>query len=124
MLNFTLRLHGIICIPYAVLLIFFPGFTLDLLADGEIGLGVEVGRLLGAAMILLTIITWRASYSKEPGLRKSIIFGVCCYTLTGFVISLIGQLQGHWGVLGWSNVIEYLFFGAVYATYLLRNKTV
>ncbi len=120
--NFVLRLHALVAIAYAIPLIFYPQLVLKLLYYGNINaLSGELAKLFGAQLLLLSIVAWHASYSNDFKTRRYIILGLCIYTLSGFVITLIGQLNGTWASWGWTNIIEYAFFGFIYLYYLVRK---
>ena len=113
------RLHAILAGLYAIALIIFPQFTMNLLAKKTVGIiGIEMTRLLGAALVLITIMAWRAASLKDFVPRKIIALGLFVYTTLGLFFTLWGQLTGKWSVWGWSSVGTYAIFSIGYGFFL------
>ena len=113
------RLHAVLAFAYAVLMIFLPTFTVSLLSPSPLTpLGVDLTRILGAAILFVGMMAWGASGLSDAATRGMIARGLLVYTGLGAAIALMGQLAGNWGMLGWSNVLVYLFVALGYAYFL------
>ena len=113
------RLHAVLAAIYAIGLVLLPGFTIGLLSDYPLGaVGTDAVRLLGAAMVLITLLTWSASRLRDTAARRAIALSLFVYTTLGAIIALIGQFAGTWGPLGWSSIISYLIFVIGYGYFL------
>ena len=113
------RLHAVLAAIYAIGLVLFPGMVTGLLSDVPVGVvGMDITRLLGAAMVLIALLTWSASRMGNAAARRAIALGLFAYTTLGAVITLLGQFAGTWGALGWSSVVTYLIFVAGYGYFL------
>jgi hypothetical protein len=125
MLKTVLRIHSVAAASYAVVLLFFPTLFWQLTAkDPATDFGLSVAQLLGAPMIVMTCVTWIASTLSDPKVQRSLACALLLYLCTGFVVTLVQQLQGKWGTLGWSSPLSYACFSALYTIALLRKRTV
>jgi hypothetical protein len=113
------RLHAVLAALYALGLVLMPRVIIGLLADEPLGnVGTDVTRLFGAALVLVTLLSWGASRISDTRARRLIATGLLVYTTLGGVIALLGQLAGTWGVLGWSSIVTYLIFVIGYGYFL------
>lgn len=113
------RLHAVLAAAYAIGLVLAPRWVMDLLADESLGsVGIDVTRLFGAALVLVTLLSWGASRSDDSRLRRLVATCLLVYTALGGTIALVGQLAGTWGILGWSSVATYLIFVIGYGYFL------
>jgi len=113
------RLHAILAALYAVGLIFAPQFLIGLLSPLPLNpVGTDISRLFGAALVLVTFITWGASRLADRPARRMIAGGLLVYSTLGVIITAWGQLAGTWSALGWSSIISYLIFILGYGYFL------
>ena len=113
------RLHAVLAALYALGLVLMPRVIIGLLADEPLGnVGTDVTRLFGAALVLVTLLSWGASRISDTRARRLIATGLLVYTTLGGVIALLGQLVGTWGILGWSSIVTYLIFVIGYGYFL------
>lgn len=116
------RLHAILAALYAIGLVLFPKTIITLLSSGPLGdVGAELTRLFGAALVMVTLLAWLASRMADDSARRVIASVLFVYVSLGAIISLIGQLAGIWGPLGWSNLGSYLIFVLGYGYFLYRK---
>ncbi len=71
-------------------------------------------RLLGAALLGLSVIVWMSKDLTGASVRP-IITGSLIAEVVGLVVALIGTLGGVMGSAGWSLVVIYLLFGLGFA---------
>jgi hypothetical protein len=113
------RLHAVLAALYALGLVLMPRVIIGLLADEPLGnVGTDITRLFGAALVLVTLLSWGASRISDTRARRLIATGLLVYTTLGGVIALLGQLVGTWGILGWSSIVTYLIFVIGYGYFL------
>jgi hypothetical protein len=113
------RLHAILAVLYAVGLVLVPQTIMSLLSPNPLSpLATDITRLFGAALVLITLIAWGASQLTDRAARRLIAGALLVYTSLGLVISLLGQLAGHWGPFGWSTIVTYLIFVVGYGYFL------
>ena len=125
MLKTVLRIHSVAAASYAVVLLFFPRFFWQLTAkDAATDFGLSVAQLLGAPMVVMTCVTWIASGLTDSKIQRSLASAILLYLCTGFVVTLMQQVQGKWGTLGWSSPVSYVSFAALYTIALLRKRSV
>jgi hypothetical protein len=122
MLKTVLKVHSVAAASYAVVLLFFPTLFWRLTAsDGLTNFGLSVTQLLGAPMVFMTCVTWIASELTDVKVQRRIALAIVLYLGTGFVVTLLQQLQGKWGIGGWSSPGSYLLFTLLYAVALFRK---
>lgn len=85
---------------------------------------VFAAREYGASLIGNLMLTWFARNAIESDARRAIILGLCVYDAIGFVITLISQITGVLGPLGWFAMAIYLFFAIGFGYFLLPQKKV
>ena len=69
-----------------------------------------VGQFFGAALLSLAILSWLVRNLSDSETRRAIILALFVGEALGFILALIGQLNGIFNVIGWSVVVVYLFF--------------
>ena len=113
------RLHAILAALYAVGLILAPQFIIGLLSPLPLNaVGTDISRLFGAALVLVTLVTWGASRLTDRTARRIIAGGLLVYSILGGIITALGQFAGKWRALGWSSIISYLIFILGYGYFL------
>lgn len=68
----------------------------------------HIGRVFGAALISIAVLSWSARNAAQSDARKAIVLALFVGNAVGFVVALIGQLANAVSMLGWSNVAIYL----------------
>ena len=113
------RLHAVLGAIYAIVILLFPRELMLLLSDEFIGnVGTDVTRLFGAALVLVTLLTYGASRLKNIEARRVIALSLLVYTTLGAIIALLGQLVGTWNIFGWSSIATYVIFVIGYGYFL------
>jgi hypothetical protein len=69
-----------------------------------------IGQFFGAALLSLAILSWLVRNLSDSEIRRAIVLALLVGEAIGFVMALIGQLNGIFNVLGWSVVAVYLLF--------------
>lgn len=72
-------------------------------------------------MIGNLLLTWFARNAAWSEARRAAILGLCVYDAVGFVVTLIAQLTGVVGPLGWLLVAIYLFFAVGFGYFFLKK---
>jgi hypothetical protein len=99
---------AIVAIVFGVVFVIIPT-QLYALYGIESGAGLNyMGQLFGAALIAIGLISWQSRNAADSDARSAIILAFFIGDGIGFVVSLIGQLNGVVGSLGWLTVIIYL----------------
>lgn len=113
------RLHAVLAALYAVGLVLAPQTIIGLLAPDTLSpAATDITRLFGAALVLIAFLAWGASGLADRAARRLIAAGLLVYTSLGLIVTLLGQLAGRWGPLGWSSVVSYLIFVVAYGYFL------
>jgi uncharacterized membrane protein len=69
-----------------------------------------IGQFFGAALLSLAILAWLVRNLSDSETRRAIVLALFVGETIGFIMALIGQLNGILNVLGWSVVVVYLVF--------------
>lgn len=103
-------IKAVVCLGFGPLLLFVPGWLLNLL-DSSFGPGAALtARLYGATLFGNLLLTWLARNSTEPIARRAIIWNLFIYDAIALIAVLIILLSGNLNILGWGIIAVYLFF--------------
>ena len=115
-------IKAIICLGFGPLLLFVPGWLLNLLGT-SFGPGAALtAREYGAALIGNLLLTWLARNAEESTTRSAIIWNLFIYDAIALIAVLIIQLSGNLNVLGWGIIAVYFFFTITFGYLLLTQK--
>ena len=116
-----MTIKAIVCLGFGPLLLFVPGWLLNLLGT-SFGPGAALtAREYGASLIGNLLLTWLARNTKDLIARRAIIWNLFAYDAIALIATLVIQLSGGLDVLGWGIVFVYLFFTIGFG-YLLLPK--
>jgi hypothetical protein len=115
------RVHAIVTIPFALPMVLAPRWIIELITKGDVSpLSIDLARLVGAAYLLITFLTWVAA--GELHRRSQVILArvFCAYESIGVLVGLTihfdanGDL-GRWITVGFFAVfaLGYFWFGFV-----------
>ena len=107
-LSYLMTINAIVAAVFGIAFVIVPGPTLafyGVSADAPFRL---VAQLFGAALVGFAVLTWSARKATASDARKAIVVALFVSDGLGFIISVIGQLQGIPNALGWLNVVIYL----------------
>ena len=115
-------IKAIVCLGFGPLLLFTPGWLLNLLG-ASFGSGAALtAREYGAALIGNLFLTWLARNAEDSTTRRAIIWALFVYDAIALVATLIIQLSGGLNMLGWGIVAVYLFFTLGFGYFLLTQR--
>ncbi len=115
-------IKAIVCLGFGPLLLFVPGWLLNLLGS-SFGPGAALtAREYGAALIGNLLLTWLARNAEESSAKNAIIWNLFVYDAIALVAILIIQLSGGLNLLGWGIVAVYLFFTLGFGYLLLPQR--
>ncbi len=117
-------IKAVICLSFGVPILLAPIFLYSLFGASLNPGGVWAARQYGASLIGTLMVTWFARKAIESETRRAIILGLFVYDAIGFVITLIAQITGVLGPLGWFVVAIYLFLAIGFGYFLLPQKKV
>jgi hypothetical protein len=117
-------IKAIVCLGFGPLLLFVPGWLLNLLGT-SMGPGAALtGREYGAALIGNLLLTWFARNAEDSVARNAIIWDLFIYDAIALVVTLVILLSGGLNWLGWGIVVVYLFFTVFFGLLLIpKAKT-
>jgi hypothetical protein len=115
-------IKAIVCLGFGPLLLFVPGWLLNLLGT-TFGPGSALtAREYGAALIGNLLLTWLARNAEESVARNAIIWNLFVYDAIALVVTLVIVISGGLNFLGWGIVVVYLFFTIFFGLLLLPIK--
>jgi len=117
-------IKAVVCLGLGVPILLAPIFLYSLFGASLNPAGVFPARQYGASLIGNLMVAWFARNAIESDARRAIILGLCVYDAIGFVITLIAQVSGVLGPLGWFAMAIYLFFALGFGYFLLPQKKV
>ena len=117
-------IKAVVCLFLGVPILLVPVFFYSLFGTSLNSGGVFAAREYGASLIGNLMVTWFARKASDSEALRAIILGLCIYDAIGFVVTLIAQLTGVLGPLGWFAVAIYLFFAVGFGYFLLPQKKV
>ena len=115
-------IKALVCLFLGVPILLAPEFLYSLFGTSLNPGGVFAAREYGASLIGNLLLTWFARNAIDSDARRAIILGLCVYDAIGFVVTLIAQMAGVLGPLGWFAMAIYLFFAVAFGYFLLPQK--
>lgn len=108
-LNNMMAIKAVIFVVIGILCVLMPTTFMSLSGATLNQAGAFTTQLLGAMLILISVMLWfaRNAPRSEVALR-AIVLAVTIGDLIGFIISLLGQLKGVANALGWAFVVLWL----------------
>ena len=107
-LSTLMVINAIIAAVFGVCFVVVPGQLMSLYGPDVTPPLVYVGRLFGAALLTLAVLTWTARKAPDSEARRAILLAMVVGDGIAFIASLVGQLGGVMNALGWSTVVIYL----------------
>ena len=109
-------IYAVVSTVFGLAFVFTPGLILPIYGvepDAALRL---IGQLFGAVLISLALLAWLVRNLRDSETQHAVILALLVGEALGFILALIGQLNGVLNVLGWSVVVVYLCFslGLVY----------
>ena len=113
-LSTLMVINALITAVFGVGFVVVPGQLMSLYGPEVTPQLVYVGRLFGAALLTLAVLTWTARNAPDSEARRAILLAMVVGDGIAFVASLIGQLGGVMNALGWSTVVIYLLLAVAF----------
>ncbi len=105
-------IYAVVSMLFGIGFVLMPGLVLSVYgADADLSFRY-IGQLFGAALISLGVLSWSIRNAADSEVRKAAVSSLLVGEVIGFVLALIGQLNGALNVLGWSVVFVYLLLSA------------
>lgn len=117
-------IKAIVCLGFGPLLLFFPGWLLNLLGTtyGPGAGATLTANAYGATLFGTVMLTWLAKDTGKSIARKAIIIHLFVYDAIALIATLILQLTGGLNALGWGLVFVYLFFTVGFGYFLIQEN--
>ncbi len=80
-----------------------------------------LGQLFGASHIGFAVLSWSARNSSDSSARNAIILALFIGHGIGFIVALIGQLNGVVNALGWSTTAIYFLISAGFGYFRFKK---
>ena len=115
-------IKAFVCEGFGPLLLFVPGWLLNLLGTTYCPGAALTAREYGATLIGNLLLTWLARNSEDSIARRAIIWNLFAYDAIALIATLTIQLSGGLNVLGWGIVAVYLFFAIGFGYFLIPQS--
>lgn len=115
-------IKAFVCLGFGPLLLFVPGWLLNLLGTTYCPGAALTAREYGATLIGNLLLTWLARNSEDSIARRAIIWNLFAYDAIALIATLKIQLSGGLNVLGWGIVAVYLFFTIGFGYFLIPKN--
>jgi len=115
------RIHAVVTLPFALPMLIVPHWFIGVLTGSPVSvLDVDLSRLVGAAYLLITFLTWIAA-ADLPRRSQVIVARVfCVYESVGVLVGLTIRFDAHGDLGRWITVgffttfaLGYLWFGFI-----------
>lgn len=107
-LSFLMTINAVVAAIFGLGFVLAPGQTLSYYGISPDAAFSLVAQLFGSALIGFAVLTWSARNAAASDARKAIVLALFISDGIGFILSVIGQIQGVPNALGWLNVAIYL----------------
>lgn len=107
-LSTLFTINAIVAFVFGLAFVLVPETSISLYAITLSPGGVIITRLLGAAILGYSVLTWLSRNAEESEARQAIVLTMVISETIGFIVALLGQLSGVVNALGWSTVAIYL----------------
>ena len=115
-----LSLNAVVGLAFGIILLFVPGYLLDLNGIHADAAAIMIARLFGAEFIGFNIVTWRERNDEGAPGQRLVVIGHAVSESLGFIITLISRLSGLGNDLFWGIVGAYLLFALGYVYFYTR----
>lgn len=127
-LALVLKCHSGLALLYGLTLLLLTRPVINMLSiDAVINpSAISVVRLFAVLLLAISYITWFAAQCESVNIQRHIAYAMLFYTLSGVIISSIGQYQGIWTWMGFSSILTYLllFVGYVYGITVKQHASI
>ena len=123
-LSLLMVINAFVAVIFGLGFVFAPGQTLSLYGISPDAAFSLVAQLFGAALIGFATLTWSARKAKASDALEAIILALFIADGIGFILSMIGQIQGVPNALGWLNVVIYLFLALGFGYFKFSKRSV
>ncbi len=115
-LSMLMALKALVCLVVGVALVLIPDTSMSWFGINLDAGGIYVGRMFGAAFLILAILLWTVKDVSSEAAQNDIVLAVFIGDTVGLVVALIGQLSNAVNSLDWLTIVVYflLFFGFGY----------
>ena len=115
-------INTVVTIAFGIAFVVIPEQLLLLYGNSNASMEY-IGQLFGAALIAIGFLTWVLSNSKNNETLKAVAFSLFIGDAIGFVVALIGQLDGVVNELGWSTVAIYFLLSLGFGYFRFKKST-
>jgi hypothetical protein len=117
-LNTLMMITALVALIFGLGFILAPVATIALYNNTLEGVGVFVGRYLGAALLGYAFVAWLNRNTASRGLQA----GFFAAMVLGLVVSLYDAFAGTHNALVWLNVVIYLLLALGFGYFVFMKK--
>ena len=121
--NTFMLIYAVVSLLFGIGFVLAPGLVLSAYgAEADLSFRY-IGQLFGAALISLGMLSWFFRNAGDSDSRKAVLSSLLAGEVIGFVLAVIGQLNGALNVLGWSVVAVYLLLSVGLAYFRFASSS-
>jgi hypothetical protein len=117
-----MAIKAVVCLGFGPLLLFFPGWLLNLLGLAFSSGAAFTSREYGAALVGNLLLTWLARNVETSPARRAIVWNLFIYDAIALVATLVFLVSGILNPLGWGIAAVYLFFTVGFGRFLVPSR--
>jgi hypothetical protein len=106
--------NAIVAVIFGLAFIFIPTTTADIYDVDVTDASVLIGRLFGAALLSICVLTWYVRNAGPSPERQGIVLALFLGNAVALVVSVIAVINGVVNAFGWFSVALYLILAAGY----------
>jgi uncharacterized membrane protein YfcA len=109
------RIHALTTLPFALPMMLVPRWFIELITEGAVSaLAVDLSRLVGAAYLLITFLTWTAATHLHRRAQIVLARVFCVYESIGVLVGTTIHFDAHGDLGRWITVGFFVVFALVY----------
>lgn len=113
-LKTLLIMTTVVVLVYGIVLVLSPSTMLSLHGVPEEAGAKLLGQFFGTQLIAIGLVTWFARDVTDPAAQRAIILAMIISDAIGFVVAVVGTVNGPMNAVGWSAAGVYLVMGLGY----------
>lgn len=114
--------NAVLATIFGAAFVLAPAQVMALYGDPLPAQGLAVAQLLGAALVGVGVLTWRARLLAQADALRAIVPGLLVANAISAAVMVLAQLKGPGTVLGWLTAALYLLLAALYGYYQFRGS--
>ncbi len=108
-LNTFMAITAVIALVFGLGFLLFPAQTIESYGVTLGEPGEWVGRYLGAALMGISVVTWRARNAEQGAALRAVVLGNLVLAALTLAVAILDMIYGQGNALMWLNIAVGLF---------------